>query len=111
MTDLLLNEDSPKRINRTVVRLSTSMWFDDNGLYFRQTLRFLKRKSAGQNNLFEDCFATGAEEVLPRITNLHNCPDGVYEVIACNFGRDWESGYIEEWDYELVPYSEKDEKA
>jgi hypothetical protein len=27
--------------------------------------------------------------------------DGVYEVVICNERRDWESGYIEDWDYRL----------
>ena len=34
--------------------------------------------------------------------NLDECEDGVYGVVTCNEIRNWETGYIEEYDYMLV---------
>ena len=50
----------------------------------------------------EDISCIGAEEVLPRIINLDECKDGVYEVTACNISHDFETGYADDWDYKLI---------
>lgn len=63
----------------------------------------MRRMSRGHDFLDEDVSATGAELVMDRITNLHEVEDGLYRVITINERRDWESGYVEEWDYKLVP--------
>lgn len=95
---------------RVVVRLSTSMWHDADGLHTKQTLRYLRRKCEGFNFLQEDCIMVGASEVFPRITNLSECKDGVYEIITCNEWAAWETPHIiEDYDYKLIPY-EKDDK-
>jgi len=95
-----MNED------KLVVRIKTSMWSGDNGLHFKKDLIFMKRKSNGYNILFEDCCCIGCEEVIPRITNFHECDDGLYEVVVCNEERDWESGNIDDYDYKLIGVKE-----
>jgi hypothetical protein len=30
--------------------------------------------------------------------------DKLYEVGVCNIGTDWETGQVDEWDLELIPY-------
>lgn len=91
-----------KQPNRCVVRLRTTMWADKTGLHTKKSLTFLRRKSEGFNVLEEDASAAGVEEVLPRILNLDECPDGVYEVVVCNESRDYETGYVDDYDYRLV---------
>jgi hypothetical protein len=44
--------------------------------------------------------------VFPRIINLDACADGIYTVLVCNERRDWESGYVEDYDYQLWPVSD-----
>lgn len=91
----------------TVVRLTTTYWYDNNGMYSKQTLRFLKRKISGYNWITEDLAAIGADEVMPKIINLSKCEDGVYQVVTCNERHDWETPHIiDEYDYKLVPYIE-----
>lgn len=53
-------------------------------------------------------FSEGEEtfEYSP-ITNLYDVEDGVYELKHTNTRRDI-VGYPEEWDYQLVPYTEND---
>lgn len=112
MTDLALSAESildlscstvPKNENKCVIRLKTSCWSDNNGVYKKRSLTFLKRKSVGWNALQEDANAIGAEEAIAAIANLDNCADGVYEVIVCNLSRDWETGYVDGYDLKLIP--------
>jgi hypothetical protein len=91
-----------KQLNRCVVRLRTTMWADKNGIHMRKSLTFLRRKSEGFNVLEEDVSAVGVEEVVPRILNMDECPDGIYEVVMCNESHDFETGYIDDYDYRLV---------
>lgn len=85
-----------------VVRLTTTAWRDSRGVHLKKSLNFLKRKCKGFNILDEDCSMVGAEEVIPRITNMDSVEDGIYEVVTCNESRDWESGQIDDYDYMLV---------
>lgn len=50
----------------------------------------------------------GTFEYSP-ITNLYDVEDGVYELKHTNIRRDID-GYPEEWDYQLVPYTENDKQ-
>ena len=100
LTAVLVGE--PKQLNRCVVRLRTTMWSDKNGLHMKKSLTFLRRKSEGFNALEEDASETSAEEVLPRILNMDS-PDGIYEVVTCNESRDYETGYVDDYDYRLLP--------
>lgn len=88
---------------RLVVRVRTSHYAKRNGLVQTKSVTVMRRMSRGHDFLDEDVSATGAELVMDRITNLHEVEDGLYRVITINERRDWESGYVEEWDYKLVP--------
>ena len=90
--------------HKTVVSITTSYWHDKSGAYLKKSFRVLKRKSSGYCVLLEDCGMEGAEAVLGKIINLNNVSDGVYQVVVCNESKDWETGYIDDWDLELVPY-------
>lgn len=90
--------------NIAVVRLSTGWWCDNRGLHMRKDITFLQRRCAGFNILAEDLSAVGAEETAQRIVNLDLCEDGVYVVNTCNEQRDWEAGYIDEYDLRLDPF-------
>jgi hypothetical protein len=88
-----------------VVRLRTSVWADKKGIHQRKTLTYMRKMSMGNDLLEADTDAMGAEEVLARIENLNACKDGLYEVVLCNEIRDWETGYVEDYGYRLVPLS------
>jgi hypothetical protein len=94
-------EEPPTKI---VVRLTTSYWYGPDGLNMKQTLRFMRRQCTGYNFLYEDCSMIGAHEVMPRIVNLNECKDGLYEVVTCNEHGSWETPHIiEDYDYRLIP--------
>ena len=100
--DLDLHNLDPKKKNRCVIRLSTSIWSDKRGIHLKKSLLFLKTKSYGFQILSEDTTCIGANEVLPKIINLQECDDGIYEVIVINEQRDRESGNVEDYDYKLI---------
>jgi hypothetical protein len=89
-------------VSRCTVRVKTAVWADERGLHTKKSLTFLRRQCEGFNLLAEDASAIGAEEVLPRILNLGEVEDGVYEVVACNKSYDYETGYVEDYYYRLV---------
>ncbi len=89
-------------ISRCVVRLRTTTWSDKRGLHQKKTLEFLRRQCTGFNALKEDVEMEGAEEVFKRILNIEKHADGIYEVEVFNERRDYETGYVEEYDYRLV---------
>lgn len=88
--------------NRCVVRLRATIWSDKSGIYTKKSLTFLRRQCDGFNILDEDAKAIGAEHIIPRIINLDECRDGVYEVVPCNESHDFESGHIDDYDYKLI---------
>jgi len=93
----------PKQRNVCIVRLKTTTWADQRGLNLRKSLTFLRRQCTGFNLLEEDAGMVGAQEVIPRIINLEECNDGVYEVVSCNESHDYETGHVDDYDYKLVP--------
>ena len=88
-----------------VVRVSTSYWSGACGLYLKRSIKFLRRLCKGHNFLEEDISCLGPDEVACLITNLDQCRDGIYEVQMCNTLTDWETGYVDQWEYKLVPYN------
>ena len=89
-------------VSRCTVRVKTTAWADKRGLHTKKSLTFLRRQCEGFNILAEDADAIGAEEVLPRIVNLGEVEDGIYEVVACNESYDYETGYVDDYNYRLV---------
>jgi len=87
-----------------VVRLRRSYWHDNDGAYQRISLRYLKRHTKGFNVFDDDCSMVGAEDVIPKIVNLEKCKDGIYQLAMCNAHKDWETGHVEDWDYQLIQF-------
>jgi hypothetical protein len=105
--DLSVECAPPQEKHIVVVRLTTTYWHDHNGIYSKQTLRYLRRQCKGYNVMHEDCENVGADGVFTRIVNLNECKDGVYQVVTCNEFHTWETpNIIEDYDYKLIPYVE-----
>lgn len=99
---LLAEGPADVNVSRCTVRVKTTVWADKRGLYTKKSLTFLRRQCEGFNVLAEDACMIGAEEVLPRIVNLDGVEDGIYEVVVCNESHDYETGYVDDYDYRLV---------
>jgi hypothetical protein len=79
-------------------------------MHYKKSLRVLKRKSWGMNILQEECSMAGAEECARNILNFLDVEDGIYELVVCNVSRDYESGYVDDWDLELIPFESGESK-
>jgi hypothetical protein len=101
--EAIKNEDNSIQA-RCVVRLKTSYWSDSRGVYSKKSITFLKRLCFEYNILQEDAQNIGNEEVIEKIVNLNECEDGIYQVETCNPSHDWESGYLDDYDYKLIPF-------
>lgn len=91
--------------NKTIVRLRRSAWHDNDGVYEKISLKYLKRQTKGFNIFDDDCRMAGADGAVRKIVNLSLCDDGLYELQTCNHSTDWETGIVDDWDYILVPYN------
>lgn len=92
---------------RTVVRVKTERYATNNGVAFKKTVNTLKRKSYGYNLITESVKDSDAELTVDSIINLLDVPDGIYEVVMTNLSHDWETGYLDDWDLKLVPYTDE----
>jgi hypothetical protein len=101
----LLGAESKKE-HQTVVRVVTTSWMDSKGLHTKRSLNVLKRKSFGFNILEGECSSVGAENAVGNIINLQDVLDGIYEVVVCNASRDFETGFVDDWELKLVPFGE-----
>ena len=93
--------------HRCVVRLKTSYWRSSRGLHERRDLIFLRRQCVGYNVLEEDAKEMSAEEVVTRVVDWAVLKDGVYEVTLVNPVQAWETGGIEDYDYQLVEVTDE----
>ncbi len=96
----ILKSENPCKV---FIRLKTSYYRTSRGLSIRRDLNFLKRKCIGFNFVDEDVGMIGADETIQRIINLSGAKDGIYQVITCNESRDWETGYLDDYDFKLIP--------
>lgn len=100
----LLTPKKPE--HKIVVRVSSSVWASSTGLHTRKNVNHQKRLSSGSSMFEEDLINSDPYAVLTSITNLSDCPDGLYVLEGINLQSDYETGYAEAWDYQLIPYKE-----
>lgn len=93
------SEPKPK----CIVRVRTSERRIVNGLTYERQIYVLKRQSEGFDFFNEEINCVGADLTARKITNLFDVKDGVYQVILTNISKDWESGHVDDFDFELIP--------
>lgn len=110
LNELLIENDFPKHKNsKLIVRLTTSCWHDCKGIHQKRSINVLRRKSKDAFDILEeDASSVGADMTIDRIINFNECKDGIYQVITCNEHRDWETGYIDDYDFKLIKYENRD---
>ena len=100
-----LSELPNKNKSIEIVKLTTSCWRSNRGIHIRRDITTQKRLSDGYQVLMEDAEILNADEIFHSITNLDDCQDGLYVVETTNIIRDWETGYIDSYDYKLIPFN------
>lgn len=98
------HDESEEPPSVSVLRVKTTYWKTKRGIHTRRDITTLKKLSSGYQILEEDSDSFGVDEVMQKIVNLHEVEDGLYEVTLVNKGYDWETGYLDDYDYELIPY-------
>lgn len=88
---------------RVVVRVRTSVFARNGGLTFQRDIYPLKRQCEGHEFFGEDISMSGADLTLEKTLNALSVKDGLYEVRICNVKKDWETGTVDDYDFELVP--------
>ena len=71
-------------VSRCTVRVKTTVWADKRGLHTKKKPDVLAppvRRIPSRRRRRDRC-----KEVLPRILNLGEVEDGIYEVVVCNGG-------------------------
>jgi len=106
--NLILETLQEQPEDRCIVRISTSSWRDKRGIHTRKDINYLRKRCLRYNILEEDANQADVGDIADRILNLYEVEDGIYEVITCNESRDYETGYIDDYDYKLIPYEEEE---
>ncbi len=99
-------EEKETQENCCVVRLATSIWSNNDGVFFKKSLYYLRRKSKGYNILQEEVDAMSCSDAYRSIVNLDDYSDGVYRIGITNESHDFESGLCDGYDLILIPYEE-----
>ena len=113
--DLQKSENPEPECKGLIFRYARETWIGTaQDINFRDRFRFIKGKSC------EGCDKCGwmwddLHEFLcdPEFCNII-CPDEpkqnqLYTIIVSNISKDWETGYVDEWDLEFVEYEEPKE--
>ncbi len=98
------SDPSKKDLPRLKVRLTVESYRTTRGVAQKRELYFFKVPNPAQ---IVDCFyedLSNGNDLEDLIINLDQKINGVYELRTCNVKNDWESGYAEEWDWELVEW-------
>lgn len=67
----------------------------------------MRSLSNGEFNFDDEISQSDVESTLDLIENLHDVEDGYYQVIYTNISRDFESGYIDDYNLKLIPYEKE----
>lgn len=103
MSEISIRTDN-KSWTAGVVRVRTSTWRSGVQIFRTKSVSLLKRLSGEDPYLAHDLDAVGEELVLKAIKNLDEVEDGIYSLITTDVKCDWETGYVDDYKYKLVPY-------
>ena len=104
-----MNIDSIKQQIKPVliVRISRNYFQTKTGEFVSEVRMRVMKKLSFMRQVFEEDFSCcGPEDVIDRIINLNEVNPGLYEMITVNQTTDRETGYVDGWDYKLIPYKE-----
>lgn len=105
--DLKIEKKEPPRL---VVRLSSSLYPTKRGFAEKFTVDILKRKSLLEDGLVE-CLMMDVCDLDGFDVEWRKYKPGVYELQMTGIYRDWETGCVEEWEWDLVPYEENTDET
>ena len=111
LDSILLNESKVKSCKGLIFRGYVTQYIGGNGTTIneRKGLKLLKRKSC---NMCPSCgydLDMINEYLSDGLIDFSPIENGkLYRVIMTNLGRDWETGHLEYWDYEIIEIKNED---
>jgi hypothetical protein len=100
----LLSLHKPKSKEILVVRVHTNFFRKKGGYIFKaRSIKVLKRKSTGNmiDLIEEDISNSSVEDFINTIINFDDVDDGEYYLKAINITHDFETGYVDGYDWKL----------
>lgn len=98
---MMKTEDAVK--SKVIVRVTTSRINGRNGgAKFVREIYTQKRRSEGFD-FWSHEVSMGAHEAIGKIVNLYSVQDGIYEMVLINFSTDWETGLVDDYQFQLNP--------
>jgi hypothetical protein len=88
-----------------VVRVGTEAFKRGDTYFYGRTIRVIKKKT-DVDYLHDDCQQVGTQEAIENILNIHTVEDGIHQLVMCNVSKDWETGYVDDFNFKLVPFEE-----
>ena len=88
---------------KCVVRVQTEAYKKGDTYFYGKSIRVLKRKTT-YDFVKDEVDNIGIIDGLENIINLSGVHNGVYEVVVAHESYDFESGYLDDWSFKLVPY-------
>ncbi len=98
--------DEDKKI---YVRVSTSYYYSRDALNCLKRISLLKRRSSKEAQYWfsEENAMAGSDGLFKSIININKVEDGIYTLDICNISKDWETGYLDSWDWVLTPVEQE----
>lgn len=90
---------------QVVVRVRTSTYPYRNGFVRNKSVTVLRKHTTGHDFVNHDIEMIGADLFADKIVNLNSVDDGLYIVSIVDIKRDWETGYVDDYRYRLIPYT------
>lgn len=104
----LSNYEEQNNRYREVVRLKHIGYRTARGeVHLGVVLYPQKRKSLNDYLPLQDWIDNCGEDTIKWANNIYCLDEGLYEVLIVNESRDWEMGYVDDWELHLAPYEEK----
>lgn len=104
MLEFKANSNSTEKV-KCVVRVQTEAYKKGDTYFYGKSIRVLKRKTT-YDFVKDEVDNIGTIDGLENIINLNDVSNGVYEVVVDHESYDIETGYLDDWNFKLIPYEE-----
>lgn len=88
--------------NRCVVKVQSEAYKRGDTYFYGKSIRVLQKLTT-YDILRDECDNIGIFDGIENILNLNSVKDGKYYLEPVNVSRDCETGYIDDWDFKLIP--------
>lgn len=91
---------------RFKVKLTTTTFRTKSGVTQQKSLYFYKKPCSEH---LEGCFkddVSNSYGLETLVINLNEVKDGIYELLVVNISKDYETGWVDDWDWKLIEWKD-----